>query len=55
MRTILFNVLTGASLVAAAPTQLSPRASKVQYAGESMPLARICLLDQRWLADTVNR
>lgn len=33
MRTTLFNILTGASLVAAAPTQLTPRASKVQYAG----------------------
>lgn len=33
MRATLFNVLSGVSLVAAAPTQLSPRASKVQYAG----------------------
>jgi endoglucanase len=33
MRTTLFTALAGSSLVAAAPSQVSPRATKVQYAG----------------------
>jgi endoglucanase len=33
MKTTLFTALAGSSLVAAAPSQVSPRATKVQYAG----------------------